>query len=160
MIKLIPLLFVFSLTYGNSVDYLLPDSGAVFSHTLEGVLKHSRSEILIISPSFNHASLKRAALEAVKRGSHLTLIVQSLKGDPLSIAQYERVDVRTLIGRPLEGSIIVVDNQQSCTFSAPIDAETFGQNASLVHCSDDIVELKSLQTIFLPLIKRSKAYLE
>jgi hypothetical protein len=90
----------------------------------------------------------------------LTLIVQSLKGDPLSIAQYERVDVRTLIGRPLEGSIIVVDNQQSCTFSAPIDAETFGQNASLVHCSDDIVELKSLQTIFLPLIKRSKAYLE
>ncbi|MFA5216992.1 hypothetical protein [Sulfuricurvum sp.] len=160
MIKFLPLLFVFSLTYGNTIDYLLPDSGAVFSHTLEGILKHSRSEILIISPSFNHVSLKRASLEAVKRGSHLTLIVQSLKGDPLSVAQYERVDVRTLIGRPLEGSIIIIDNQQVCTFSASIDSESFIQNTSIVHCSDDAVELRSLQTIFLPLIKRSKAYLE
>jgi hypothetical protein len=160
MIKLLPFLLLFVHAYGQNSNYLLPDQNTLVTHTLEGILKHSHEEILIITPSFNHESLKRAALEGVKRGSHLTLIVQVLKGDPLALAQYERVDVRTLSGRVLDGSIILIDNKFMCTVPGAINSEKFSQNASLIRCSDDEIELNSLNTTLYPLIKRSKPYLE
>lgn len=160
MIKILLFLLSFSLAHGDTVDYLLPDSHADFSHTLEEALKHARNEILVITPALHHASLKRAALEGVKRGASMTLIVQSLKGDPLSLAQYERVDVRTLGGRTLDGSIIFIDNRFACTLPHSVDAELFSLHASLIQCSDDAIKINALRSALSPLIKRSKSYLE
>lgn len=160
MIKFLPFILLFSLVHGKNIDYLLPDQNGIMTHTLEGIFKHSRQEILIITPAMNHPSFKRTVLEGVKRGSALVLLVQSLKGDPLSMAQYERVDVRILEGRPLEGSIILVDNRFACTFSTAIDQESFSNHTALVRCSDDETALRSLRPLLQPLLKRSRAYLK
>lgn len=160
MIKLLPFLLLFSLAEGRNINYLLPEHNPLFSHTLEGVLKRSRMEILIITPAFNHAVFKRAALEGIKRGSHLILIVQTLEGDPLAMAQYERSDVHTLEGRPLEGSMVLVDNRFACDIPGRIDQESFSGHASLIQCSDDPAEVANFRAALAPLLKRSKPYLK
>lgn len=160
MIKLIPFLLAFSLTYGKNADYLLPDHNSMMTHTLEKILKDSRKEILIITPELNHTPFKRAILEGVKRGSRLVLIVQSLKGDPLALAQYERIEVRTLEGRLLEGSVLLIDNRFECTLPASIDQESFSAHTALIRCSDDETALSSLRTLLTPIIKRSSPYLK
>jgi len=160
MIKLLPLLLAFSLAFGENTDYLLPDNNSLFSHALKGALKHSRSGILIITPSFNHTLFKRAAIEGIKRGSSLILVVQKLKGDPLSLAQYARTDIRTLEGRSLEGSIILVDDKFACTIPESIDQEKLGDSAALIRCSNDEREITSLRKALAPLLARSKSYLK
>lgn len=160
MIKLLPILLAFSLAHGENTTYLLPDENTLFSHTLERALKHSRSDILIIAPALHHPSLKRAAIEGAKRGSHLTLIVQTLKGDPLSLAQYERTDIRILNGRPLDGSIVLIDQRFACTMAGTIDQETLPDRTSLVRCTDDKSELTAIRQAVLPLLRRSKPYLK
>lgn len=160
MIKLLPLLLVFSLAYGQNVNYLLPDQNALFIHTLEGAFKHSRERIFVITKSFHHPALKRALLEGTKRGSRLTLLVQTPKDDPLELAQYERIEIRILKGRPLEGSVIIVDDHYACTLPQNIDEESFSGRTALVRCSDDTSELAALRSALLPLINRSNPYLE
>lgn len=132
----------------------------MMTHTLEGVFKHSRQEVLIITPAMNHALLKRAVLEGVKRGSRLQLVVQSLEGDPLGLAQYERVDVRILQGRPLEGSVILADDRLACTLSTPLDHESLSASTAIVRCSDDEAAIRSLRQLLPPLLKRTRAYLK
>lgn len=160
MIKFLPFLLLFSLVHGKNIDYLLPDQNSMMSHALEGVFKHSRQEILIITPAMNHTPFKHAVLEGVKRGSRLVLLVQSLKGDPLALTQYERVDIRILEGRPLEGSVILVDDKFACTLSTAIDQESFSGHTALVRCSDDEADIRSLHSLLSPLLKRSRAYLK
>lgn len=156
MIKLLPLLFIFSLGYGENFNYLLPDQNTVLIHKLTTAFKHSRHKILIITPSFHHEKLKRSLIEGTNRGAQLTLLVHSMKGDPLSLAQYEGVDVRLLRGREVQGSIIAVDDRFNCLIPAPIDAEFFLKYASLVHCSEQPLDASALS----PFVKRSSPYLK
>lgn len=160
MIKLLPLVLLFSLAYGQNSDYLLPDYNTLLVHKLADAFKHSHERILIITPAFHHAILKRAALEGVRRGSRFTLIVQSLKNDPIELAQYERVVIRTLGGRPLKGSVVFVDDRLVCTVPDQINDESFSADASLVRCSDDAPAAAGLYSALLPLLNRSKPYLE
>ncbi|MCK9371686.1 MAG: hypothetical protein M0P91_00690 [Sulfuricurvum sp.] len=156
MIKLLPLLLMFSLGYGENFIYLLPDQNTVLIHKLKTMFKHSRHKILIITPSFHHEALKRSLIEGTNKGARLTLIVRSLDGDPLSLAQYERIDVRVLHGREIQGSIIAVDGHFSCLIPAPIDAELLMKHASLIQCSEQTLD----EALLSPFIKRSRPYLQ
>jgi len=156
MIKLLLLLLIFSLAYGKNINYLLPDQNTILVHKLKNMFKHSHQKIHIVTSAFNHTPLKRAIIEATNRGSQLTLIVHSLNEDPLSLAQYEGVEVRVLKGRDLQGSIIVVDDHFSCLFPGPINIESFSKYASLVQCSEEGFS----EQLLSPFLKRSVPYLK
>lgn len=160
MIKLPGLLLPFALLYGEATVFLLPDEQSRFSNHLAHALKSSSDTLLIITPSFHHSELKKAILQGAKKGTRVTLIVQDIKGDPLSMVQYERTDLYTYTARSLEGSVLLIDNRIVCTLPGGIEEEKFSRDASLVRCSDDPSEAALYRSALLPLIKRSKKYLE
>lgn len=150
----------FALLYAQPALFLLPDQHSRFVHGLVQTLKEGPESLLIITPTFRHAEVKKAILKGAQEGSHITLVVQHLVGDPLSMAQYQNIDLYTYTARPLRESVILIDNRLVCTLPGGIDAEQLGQNASLIRCSDDPSETAVYRSALLPLLKRSHKYLK
>lgn len=160
MIKLIGPLFAFSLLYGGQNVFLLPDQGSVFTQQLSQALRRSRDPVLILTPSFNHPVLKKALLQGAKKGNTVTLITQRLDPASLSIVQYENVLLYRYTARALEGSLVVVGNRLLCTLPSALDQESLCETAALARCSDDPDEIDAMRRSIIPLLKRSRPYLE
>lgn len=150
----------FALLYAEASLFLLPDEQSRFVHHLSGVLKGPSDEILIVTPSFRHAELKKTLLKSARKNSRITLIVQELKGDPLSMVQYENTDLYTFGTRPLQGSLILIDSRLVCTLPGRIEDQSFTDAASIVRCSDDAAEAAAYRAALLPLLRRSEKYLK
>ncbi|MBN2870379.1 MAG: hypothetical protein JXK04_05435 [Campylobacterales bacterium] len=140
--------------------FLMPDQQSAFAHFLARALKEAPEQILIVAPSFHHTEIKKEILKAARKGSRIVLVTQNLHGDPLSLVQYANTELYTYDARPLQGSVIVIGNRLLCTLPTGIEGETFGRDASLVRCSDDPSEAAAYRSALIPLLKRSKKYLE
>ncbi len=160
MIKLPLLLLPLSLLYGGPTLFLMPDQQSAFTHFLARGLKEAPERILILTPSFHHTEIKKELLMAARKGSRIVLIAQDLHGDPLSMVQYENAELYAYTPRPLQGSVILIGNRLLCTLPTGIDGETLSRDASLVRCSDDPTEVAAYRSALLPLLGRSKKYLE
>ncbi len=160
MIKLLGILLPFALLFAQEKSFLLPDQQNLFVHFLAQELKSASHRIVVLTPRFNHADLKKALLHGARKGSAVTLIVQDLKGDPLSLVQYERIDLLFYNARKLEGSTVIIDEHLACTLPLAIEQERFSNHASLVRCSDEHDAIISLHSALQPLIKRSIPYLK
>jgi len=159
MIKLLGLLFTFTLLYGKESVYLFPDQHSYCVHQLTQALKNTSERILVISPSFNHAELKKGILEAAKHGKKVTLVLYDLHKDPLSMVQYENIDLyRT--SHPFHSSALIIDNTLVCTFSGPIEKENFSSTRSSIRCSDEPKKIEWIRRSLQPLINSAKPYLE
>lgn len=158
MIKLLGLLFIFSALFGEENIFQLPDHQSRFIHQLSRALKNS-SDVLIITSSYHHSALKKGILDAAKRGSSVTLIVHDLQGDPLSMVQYERINLYTS-RTPLPQTIILIDGTLACTSEGPISEEYFSSKCSIIRCSEDRETIKILRYAQHPIISHSKRYLE
>lgn len=160
MIKLLGILLPFVLLFAQEKSFLLPDQQNLFVHFLAQELKTASHSIVVITPRLNHADLKKALLHGARKGSAVTLIVQDLKGDPLSLVQYERINLLFYNARKLEGSTLIIDERLACTLPLAIEQERFSNHAALVRCSDEHDTIISLHSALQPLIKRSTPYLK
>jgi hypothetical protein len=159
MIKLLGLLFTFSLLYSKESVYHFPDQHSYCIHQLGQALKNASEHILLISPSFNHSELKKGILQAAKHGKKVTLVLYNLHKDPLSMVQYEHINLyRT--SYTFDNSTIIIDNTLVCTFSGPIEEEEFSSVRSSIRCSDDPQKIEWIRRSLKPLINSAKPYLE
>lgn len=158
MIKLLLFLFAFTSIYSQETVFKFPDHHGRFIHTMERSFKKS-SDILIISPSYNHAALKKGVLSVLKRGGHVKLIVQDPKGDPLSLVQYERFDLFITLST-LSQTIILIDERLVCASHQAVDEDSFALEPSYMRCSDTPHEIKAIRRHLKEILKHSKAYLE
>lgn len=158
MIKLLVLLFICSSVYAQENLFKLPDNHARFLHSLHAAFKGS-SEILIISPVFDHRPLSQEILKVLKHGAVLKLIVTDPKGESLSLVQYDHADLY-LSPSPLKQTIIVVDHKLGCTTDLPLDEEAFSSLRTLIHCTDDPNRIASLTYTLKPIVRQSAAYLK
>lgn len=158
MIKLLVLLFICGAVYAQENLFRLPDNHTRFLRSLHIALKGS-SEILIVSPAYEHRQLSQEILKALKHGAILKLIVTDTKGDSLSLVQYDHADLY-LSPLPLKQSVIIVDRKLACTTNLPIDEEAFRSLRTQIHCTDDPNRIASLRYTLKPVVRQSAAYLK
>ena len=158
MIKLLILLSLFIPLLAQERLYHTPDHHSRFTYDLNRLLKNS-TQIGIISPSFNHSALKKGILQSAKRGSLVTLVVNNPKADPLSMVQYERINLN-IYSHPLHQSVFLIDDSLVCTMDGEIDEETLSSQKYLIRCSDDKHTLQAMKRSFTAILNRSKPYLE
>lgn len=160
MIKRILLLFAFSALYGGENLYLLPDQNNELVHRLQNALRGTSAKVVIITPSFRHALLKKALLQGAKHGNRITLVVQDPEHDPLSVVQYGNIHLYRYTSRPLAGSVIIIDDRLVCTLTADLVQEQLTQTAAFAQCSDGSADIGAALHRAAPLITRSRPYLE
>lgn len=160
MIKLLGLLFSFIFLYGDETIYILPDQQGRFVHQLSQAFKNSSQQILIASPRFNHTELKKGILQAAKHGNNVTMILCNLQNDPLSMVQYERINLYRYTAHPFDKSIIFIDNTLVCTLSGSIVKERLTSTRSHIRCSDERRDIESARHSLKALFVHSKLYLE
>ncbi len=160
MIKLLGLLFTFALLYSRETNYILPDQQSRFVHQLGQAFKNSPEQILIASPAFNHTELKKRLLQAAKHGSNITMIISNLHNDPLSMVQYEHVNLYRYTAYPLDKSIILIDNTFVCTLSGTLEEDRLTSIHSYIRCSDERRDIASARHSLKTLFEHSKPYLE
>lgn len=158
MIKFLILLSLFIPLLSQERLYLTPDHHSRFTYDLNRLLKNS-AHIQIISPSFNHAPLRKGILQSAKSGSLVTLVVNNPKSDPLSMVQYERINLYTY-SYPLHQSIFLIDDSFVCTMDGEVDEETLSSQKHLIRCSDNLHTIQTIKRSFRAILKHSKPYLE
>lgn len=158
MIKLLILLSLFIPLLSEERVFLLPDHHTLFAFELTRLCKKS-SMIRIIAPSFNHSALKKGILTGAKKGSQVTLVVNDPHGDPLSMVQYQGVDLYNY-SHPLKQSIFMINDHFVCTLNGNIDQETFESNKRLIRCSDDPNKIGPIKHALEPILRQAKPYLE
>ncbi len=158
MIKHLVLLFIFVSVYPQETISKLPDNHSRFLHQLDRSFK-TASQILIITPSLHHSDLSKKLLSAIKKGTTVTLTVQETKGDPLSLIQYQNVELY-LSSLPLNQTLIIVDDSLVCTSDGAINEELFRSAHSVIRCSDNPNKIRSIRNASYPLIQHAGPYLE
>jgi hypothetical protein len=159
MIKYLGLLFSFTLLYSGETIYILPDQHSYCVHQLSQAIKNASGHILVISPSFNHSELKKVLLQAAKRGEKVTIIVKELHKDPLSMVQYDHINLNRA-SYTFENSTLIIDDTLVCTFSGAIEKERLKSTRSYIRCSDEQKKIELVRRSLNPLIEHSKPYLE
>jgi hypothetical protein len=157
MIKLLAILFIFISLYGKENIYYFPDHHSRFLHELHQSFKTS-STIIIISPSFHHSALKKELQNAAKHGCTVSLILNDLRGDPLSMVQYQHL-ILYHTSSPIHHSTILVDNSLACTLSTPIDEERFAFAHARIQCCDSLDTVQRIRHTMQPLLS-SEPYLK
>ncbi|MDD3596213.1 MAG: hypothetical protein AB7U44_08050 [Sulfuricurvum sp.] len=160
MIKLLLLLLPLSLLHAQSVVYLLPDEQSRLIHDINLKVKTASSDILLLTPAFHHAAIKKSILAAAKKGTTVKLIVNEPKNDPVYMVQYANIDLMHYRERKFEGSTLVIDKAFLCTFPEAIDQEIFSEHRSLVRCSDDPREIDLIRRTLQSTLSHAVSYLE
>lgn len=158
MIKLLTLLSLFIPLFSEERVFQLPAHHTLFTFELNRLCKKS-THIQIITPSFNHSALKKGILTGAQKGSHVTLVVNDPQGDPLSMVQYEGVNLYTY-SHPLKQSIFLIDDSVVCTMDGVYDQEILSSQKHLIRCSENQNTIRAIQQSILPILKQSKPYLE
>ncbi len=159
MIKRIAPLLALSIACAGSELYLLPDDHSRFVHRLGEAVKNERGDLLLFTPRLRHAGVKKILLQGARKGSRIVVLTRESDGDPLYLAQYDGIEVRTCSSRPLAGSVIVVAEKLVCSLPLPIEQEGMGSAAALVQCSDDPAETAAYRAALLPFLRRCDPYL-
>lgn len=160
MIKLLGLLFTFTFLYSGETIYILPAQQSRFVHQLNQVFKNASERIVILSPAFNHSELKKGILQAAKHGTDITMFIQNLQNDPLSMIQYEHINLYHYTPTPRDTSIILVDNTYVCTLSGTIDEARLKSAHTTIRCSDEPQKIELLNNSLNLHFTHSKPYLE
>lgn len=158
MIKLLVLLFIFVSIYAQETIFKLPDNHSRFLHKLDRSFK-TASQILIITPSLHHSDFSKKLLSAIKKGSMVKLIVHNSGGDPLSLIQYQNVELY-LSSLPLNQTLILVDDSLVCMSDIAVREDLYSSEHSLIRCSDNQNKIDSVRNASHPLIQYAKPYLE
>lgn len=158
MIKLLTLLSLFLPLFGEERVYQLPDHHTRLTYELNRLCKKS-SHIHIITSSFNHSVLKKGILNGAHKGSLVTLVVNDPNGDPLSMVQYERVNLYTY-SHPFTQSIVMIDDSLVCTLDGAFEEEILTSQKHLIRCSDNQQTIRVLKQSQLAIFKQAKPYLE
>ncbi len=158
MIKLLLILFSFISVFGADTPFILPNNHSALLYYLGTYFKNAQS-IVIVSPAFNHTELKKKIEKSAQKGSQVTLIVANPKGDPLSMIQYQNID---LIVSPvqLHETTFLVDERMMCSFNGKIDEEEMSLSKRDVRCSDHKEVIAQHYVIVKTLRQKAKPYLE
>ncbi|MDD2950885.1 MAG: hypothetical protein PHU29_08870, partial [Sulfuricurvum sp.] len=89
----------------------------------------------------------------------ITLIVKELHKDPLSMVQYNHINLYH-IPYPFNTSTIIIDDTLVCTFPGAIEEEGFSSIHSTIRCSDEPKKIEWIRRSLQPLISSAKPYLE
>lgn len=160
MIKHLGPLFIALLASAESNHYLLPDQNGLFERRLSQAIAQARTEVRLLTPVLNHPAVRKATLSAARRGVNVTLIVADPKGNPLSMIAYSGITLRIYPSRPLEGSLVIIDDTLACSAGSPLDKERMGNHAANVLCSDDPMLLRDAVASFETIQRRSAPYLK
>jgi len=160
MIKLLSLLLPIALLYGDQNLFLFPDQKNDFFHRLTQVISPHAERITLITPSFNQPQVKKLLLKKVRQGTHVDLIVQTINPTAAGMVQYDRINLLLYRPRPLDGSVILIDERYACFLGAPFEETHLSDDASFVRCSDDPDEIRALQQHISLLKHRSVPYLK
>jgi hypothetical protein len=158
MIKLLIPLFLFLPLLSQDKLYSIPDHHTLFTYELNRLCQKS-SHIQIITPSFNHKGIKKGILNAAKKGSRVSFVVNDPHGDPLSMVQYEGIDLSTY-PHPLKQTIIMIDDSLICSMDGAFEDAILTTRKHLIRCSDNHYSIRTIQHSRLPILKHSKPYLE
>jgi hypothetical protein len=159
MIKFLGLLFTFTFIYSEETIYILPDHHSRFIHQLGKALKKSSGEIIIVSPSLNHSELKKEILQSAKRGNNIKMILSDLRNDPLSMVQYDHINLYHT-SYTFNNTTLIIDNSLVCTFSGTIEEDRLKSTRSHIRCSDEPRDIELVRRSLKPLMKYSKPYLK
>jgi len=158
MIKLLILLSLFIPLLSQERLYLTPDHHSRFTYDLNHLLKKS-THITILTPSFSHSALQKAILQRAKRGSTVTFVVNDPQGDPLTMVQYERINLY-IYSHPMHQSIFLLDDSLVCTLDGNVDEDNLSSQHHLIRCSDNRRTIQTINRSFIAILKHSKPYLE
>ncbi|MDD5717520.1 MAG: hypothetical protein PHW64_06920 [Sulfuricurvum sp.] len=87
------------------------------------------------------------------------LIVHDPKGDPLSMVQYDKVNLY-LSPSYLVTNIILIDRKAVCTFNVPLNEENFSSVRTLIRCNDTPDKIKTALDMASSILRHSQSYLE
>lgn len=158
MIKLLLILTLFIPIFGTEKLYHLPNNHSALLHHISSFFKNGQN-IVILSPSFNHAELKKQLENRGKKGGHITLILNNADGYPLSMIQYQNID---LIVSPvqLHHSVILVDEKIVCAMDGKLDEEDMTSYPHIFRCSEKSDAINTQHRLAERLVKKGKMYLE
>lgn len=159
MIKHLGLLFIAHLLSAESDHYLLPDQNALFERRLSQAVSRAHTHVRILTPTLRHNALRKASLFAARRGVSVSLIVTDPKYDPLAMVAYSGVTLWVYPSRPIEGSLVLVDDTLACFSGTPLDKERMGNHTASTQCSDDPLLIRNATASFETIKSRSGAYL-
>lgn len=160
MIKLLTLFLLLNVANGQTLPYLLPDEKSSFDHTLITYLKKADANIVILTPSLNHPALRRKLIQSVSKGIKLTLITQTPSKDPLNLVVYNGVELYLYTARPLENTLIFVDDNVVCHLSGGLNEEDLTKKSQNALCSDETNLINALQKNTYKILTRSHLYLK
>ena len=160
MIKLLGFLLQFTMLLGKETFFLLPDDQSRMFAFLSESLRKSDDSLLVATPKLHHPEFKKLLSKAARKGSRVTLILSDPQGDPLSLIQYRGIDLFLYRARPMEGSVLLIGERGICTFPVPLVSEATESEAVLVRCSEEPASAASARKALLPLLRRSRPYLE
>lgn len=158
MIKLLLILSLFISVFGTDTHFILPNNHSAMLHHLGTYFKKAHT-IVIVSPAFNHSELKKKIEKSAQKGTNIILVINKMQGDPLSMIQYQNIE---LLVSPikLHHSVIVVDERIVCSFHGTINQEDMSSSKQSVRCSDDKETNAKQHTLVQTLLHNGKPYLE
>jgi hypothetical protein len=160
MIKFLPLFLTFTLANGQIFPYLLPEEKSQFEHDLLSHIKKAHKQIVLLTPSLNHPTLRRQLIQSVSKGVKLTLITQNPANDPLQLVAYNGVEFYLYSSRPLNDTLIFIDEDEVCHLSGGLNEEELSRKTQNVFCSDESDFILALQQNTNRILTRSKPYLK
>ena len=160
MIKIIALLLTISSANANIFPFFLPDEGSRFNHHLQGLVKNSHNEIVIVTSNMNYPTLTKSIIHALSHGVHLRLIVTKRARDPLRFIAYQGVDLYSYTPRTLTDTLILIDNTHVCHISGALNEKVMSDTVSSVWCSDEPSLILQTHTNINRLLQRSTPYLQ
>ena len=160
MIKLLLLFLTLSVTNAQTLPYLLPDEKSIFEYELMNYLKKAHTHIVLLTPSLNHPALHRQLIQSVSKGVKLTLITQSPADDPLQLVAYSGVELYLYRARPLNDTVILIDERVVCHVSGGLNGEELSQNSQNVFCSNEPDLIQALKQNSQRILIRSHRYLK
>lgn len=144
--------------FGNDTPFILPNNHSALLHHLGVHFKKAQS-IIIVSPIFNHSDLKKKIEKSAQKGAQVTLLLNNPKGDPLSMVQYQNIEL-LLSPVQLHDTTVVVDERIMCHFEGTIDEEKMSSYKQNVRCTDHKKVIEKQSAIAQTLIAKGKPYLK
>jgi len=160
MIKLIALLFTFSVANAQSNLYVLPKDTSHFEYSLNSHLKNTREEIIILTPSLNYPSLKAKLIQSISKGVKLTLITHTPAHDPLALIAYENVELLLHSDKSLNDTTIIMDTAFMCHHTGALDAKQLSDTKEKIVCHEDALAIGKIRKAIILLQLHSTRYLE
>jgi len=141
--KMLPLLFAVYLSAAADSSYLLPHQWQDARHALNVTIKAAEETIVLVSDAFDDPYLRRMLRRALQADRQVVLMTSST-ALASEWAIYENVNACLLPSSPLPFSMIVSDQKQQCTLSAPLRTKTMRTAYGLVVCKKGASDMNTV----------------